>query len=247
MRNINNKFPIIVNIKNIEEALIAEKNGADALLLLDEIPKEIIEMEVSGPQFKLSVVKELLKVINIPLFVRVRIGNLNEIKILETVGINSFYEINIVKTKTKIEYAFKDPKNTYITEGNDLQSIIKRISDGFQIITISSKNIETTLNKLVNIYNEIKKISLFNTEKLDKYCQYNNISDEIVKKITINKKFPCSLFISNIAELNDINIFKDYKCLINLIDGFFIENEYFSIDHLSELELFRSSLSKIKL
>ena len=142
MNNFINKFSLIVDIKNKTEALVAEKNGADALLLFDEIPKEIIQLEISGPQFKMNIVKEILEIVKIPLIVRVRIGNTYEKNILENAGIHYFYEVNIVKPIKEPNYIGFKENNIYITSCDSFQSILKRVNDGFQIIKISGKSIE---------------------------------------------------------------------------------------------------------
>ena len=57
---LNNKFGnIIIDIKNINEALLATKYNATSIMLYDIVPVEIIDMNISGPQFQLKIVNEI--------------------------------------------------------------------------------------------------------------------------------------------------------------------------------------------
>lgn len=77
------KGGVIMDVVNVEQAVLAEKAGACAVMALERIPAD---MRKSGQVCRMSdaqMIKEIMKAVSIPVMAKVRIGHLVEAQILE--------------------------------------------------------------------------------------------------------------------------------------------------------------------
>ena len=226
---INKKFITIIDIKNLDEALYSEKIGFNSICLLDDVPLSIKNLRISSPQFEINNVKNIYNNIKIPLIIRIRIGNTQELSILNKAGIQNFLEVNTVKTEYDYNYIPKSVKNNYnsyfYSESNNLIEALKQIIEGSLIVIISSTNISNLIRKIVSIYKDILKL---NNNAIN-FSIKNNIPLDIVSNIIENKRLPIKTIVSGIKSIDDIYIlFKLEKIYLQIIDGFFIDNCFFA-------------------
>ncbi len=221
-----NNFSLIINVTNLSEALKAQEENADAIILFDKIPDTIIELEVSGPQFRSDIVKDIIKNVHIPLFVRVRIGNLSEINMLKKMGVKYFHEVNIVKNDKMVKYSLiNDEHYTSMCSVFNFRDIIDRLKDGYHIFKVSGKTTLDTLANFKNIYNSIKNISILTKTQLLNYSISQEIPLEICEYISLHNNIPGNIYISKINNNNDMEILKQDKASKHLISGVILQND----------------------
>ena len=225
---------IIINIKNINEALIATKYNATSIMLYDIIPEEIKNMNISGPQFQLKIINQIQTCIDIPLIVRIRIGNIDESKLLTKMGINNFYEKNIISNSKCIQFNKNYySKINFINSSSSLNDIMEHYNNGTTSIKITGNNIIDTISTIQNIYNEIqllrnnKNNCAYIKHKSNKY----NTSLTVINTMIEKNKGPIPIYISNIGSVEDLEKILAPKHLFKLIDGIIIENNIFNLKH----------------
>ena len=224
--NQYNQFRLIVNVKNLSEALKAQEENADAILLYDEIPDTIIEMEVSGPQFRTDIVKDILYNVSIPLFVRVRIGNLVEINMLKKLGVKHFYEVNIVKKNDQIIKYSSINDNQYMSMCaiSNFRDIVERINDGYKMFKVSGKTLLDSIAKCRDIDNSIKEILKLTKTQLQHYSKNKDIPLKLLNYITTYQNIPGYIYISKINNSLELNTVKQDKTIGYLLSGIVLEN-----------------------
>ena len=226
---------IIINIKNMNEAFIATRYNATSIMLYDIIPDEIIDMNISGPQFQLKIINQIQKYISIPLIVRIRIGNIDELKLLTKMGIHNFYEKNIISNPNSIKFNKNYySKINFINSSSSLNDIMEYYSNGTRSIKITGNNINDTISTIQNIYNEIELLRnnknnyAYIKHKSNKY----NTSLTVINNIIDNNKLPIPIYISNISSVKDLEKILAPKHLFKLIDGIIIENNIFNLNNV---------------
>jgi pyridoxal 5'-phosphate synthase pdxS subunit len=228
-----NNFRLVVNVKNLSEALKAQEANADAILLYDKIPDTIIELEVSGPQFRSDIVKDIIENVSIPLIVRVRIGNLVEINMLKKMGVKYFYEVNIVKKNDQIiKYSLiNDEQYTSMCAISDFEDIVNRLKDGYHMFKISGKTISDILVNCKNIHHSIKYIYKLTRTQLLNYSKTQDISLQLCEYISLHHNIPGAIYISKINNYSDFELIKEDKTIGYLINGIVLENNIFLNDN----------------
>lgn len=222
---------IIIDIKNIEQALLATKYDNVSIMLYDEIPDEIRDMNISGPQFQLKIIEEIKTKIPNPLIVRIRIGNINELKILTKIGINYLYEKNIIPKIDSIKInKYNYSKINFINSSYTLSDILEHYNNGTRGIKITGNEINDTITTIQNIYNEMELLIdnkynyAFMKHKMIKY----NITYKLIDNMIETNKLPIPIYISNIKSKYDLELLLEKKHLLTIIDGIIIENDIFN-------------------
>lgn len=92
----NLKGGVIMDVINVEQAKIAEKAGAKAVMALERVPADI---RAAGGVSRMSdpkMIKEIMKAVSIPVMAKVRIGHFVEAQVLEAIGIDYIDESEVL-------------------------------------------------------------------------------------------------------------------------------------------------------
>lgn len=82
------KGGVIMDVTTPEEAIIAEKAGACAVMALERVPSDIRKEGGVARMSDPKMIKEIQAAVSIPVMAKVRIGHFVEAQILEALGID---------------------------------------------------------------------------------------------------------------------------------------------------------------
>ena len=82
------KGGVIMDVVNAEQAIIAEKAGACAVMALERIPADIRANGGVARMSSVSVIKEVMESVSIPVMAKTRIGHFVEAQMLQELGID---------------------------------------------------------------------------------------------------------------------------------------------------------------
>src|SRR3981189_2955176 len=77
------KGGVIMDVVNAEQALIAEKAGATAVMALERVPSDIRKEGGVARMSPISIIREIMHTVSIPVMAKARIGHFTEARILE--------------------------------------------------------------------------------------------------------------------------------------------------------------------
>ena len=80
------KGGVIMDVTNAEQALIAEKAGAAAVMALERVPSDIRKEGGVARMAPISKIREIMQTVSIPVMAKARIGHFTEARILESLG-----------------------------------------------------------------------------------------------------------------------------------------------------------------
>ena len=129
------KNGVIMDVTTKEQAIIAEKAGAVAVMALERIPADI---RAAGGISRMSdpkLIEEIKSVVSIPVMAKVRIGHFVEAQILEQVGIDFIDESEVLSPADNTYHI--DKKNfqsPFVCGARNISEALRRINEGAKMI-----------------------------------------------------------------------------------------------------------------
>ena len=165
------KGGVIMDVVNVEQAKIAEKAGAVAVMALERVPVDIRQQGGIARMSDPKMIQEIMEAVTIPVMAKVRIGHFVEAQILETMGIDFIDESEVLTPADDQNYIYKHQfKIPFVCGCTNLGEALRRIAEGASLIRTKGEagtgNIIQAVNQLRSIQQEIKLIKTLNTEEL---------------------------------------------------------------------------------
>src|SRR6185295_4632016 len=129
------KGGVIMDVTNVEQALIAEKAGACAVMALERVPADIRKEGGVARMAAVSKIREIMRVVSIPVMAKVRIGHFVEAQILEALEVDYIDESEVLTPADEEhhidKHAFKVP---FVCGCRNLGEALRRIAEGAAMI-----------------------------------------------------------------------------------------------------------------
>src|SRR5262245_65141485 len=90
------KGGVIMDVTNAEQALIAEKAGAVAVMALERVPADIRKEGGVARMAPPQRVREIMDTVTIPVMAKCRIGHFAEAQVLEAMGVDFIAECEVL-------------------------------------------------------------------------------------------------------------------------------------------------------
>ncbi|HPO03242.1 MAG TPA: pyridoxal 5'-phosphate synthase lyase subunit PdxS [Treponemataceae bacterium] len=129
------KGGVIMDVTNVEQAMIAEQAGAAAVMALERIPSDIRKEGGVSRMSDPKMIADIQKAVSIPVMAKCRIGHFVEARILEELGID-FIDESEVLTPADEEFhiAKHDFKAPFVCGCRNLGEALRRIGEGAAMI-----------------------------------------------------------------------------------------------------------------
>src|SRR5262249_55023573 len=82
------KGGVIMDVTNAEQASIAEKAGACAVMALERVPSDIRKEGGVARMASIKVIREIMAAVTIPVMAKVRIGHFSEAEVLQALEVD---------------------------------------------------------------------------------------------------------------------------------------------------------------
>jgi len=193
------KGGVIMDVTNKEQAMIAEKAGACAVMALERIPSDI---RTDGGVARMSdpkMIKEIQKKVSIPVMAKCRIGHFVEAQILQSLEVDFIDESEVLTPADNNNHIFKhDFKVPFVCGARNLGEALRRIGEGAAMIRTKgeagSGNIVEAVTHMRNIVNEINKVKNLNADQLMSYSKNINAPFDLVCQVNKLGKLPVPNF-----------------------------------------------------
>ncbi|AJS84227.1 Snz1p [Saccharomyces cerevisiae YJM1336] len=179
------KDGVIMDVVTPEQAKIAEKSGACAVMALESIPAD---MRKSGKVCRMSdpkMIKDIMNSVSIPVMAKVRIGHFVEAQIIEALEVDYIDESEVLTPADWTHHIEKDKfKVPFVCGAKDLGEALRRINEGAAMIRTKG---EAGTGDVSEAVKHIRRI----TEEI-KACQQLKSEDDIAK-VAEEMRVPVSL------------------------------------------------------
>lgn len=185
-----------MDVMNAEQAKIAEDAGAVAIMALERIPSQIRKDGGVARMSDPKMIREIQKVVTIPVMAKVRVGHFVEAQILEALDID-FIDESEVLTPADVEYHvdknnFKLP---FVCGARNLGEALRRIHEGAAMIRTKGEagtgNIVEAVRHHRQITREINELHAGNL--VQKSAEYR-VPKKLVQDVMKAKRLPVVTF-----------------------------------------------------
>ncbi|KAM9920834.1 hypothetical protein OXX59_006918 [Metschnikowia pulcherrima] len=125
------KGGVIMDVVNVEQAVIAERAGACAVMALERIPAD---MRASGQVCRMSdphMIKAIMNAVSIPVMAKCRIGHFVEAQVLQELGVDYIDESEVLTPADWQHHIEKDAyKVPFVCGAKDLGEALRRVNEG---------------------------------------------------------------------------------------------------------------------
>jgi len=193
------KGGVIMDVVNTEQALVAEKAGACAVMALERVPADI---RVSGGVARMSdpkMIKEIMSEVTIPVMAKVRIGHFVEAQILEAIKVD-FIDESEVLTPADEKYHIDKSKFRvpFVCGTRSLGEALRRIKEGAALIRTKGEagtgNVVQAVKHVRKISEEIEALKHMTEEELEKKAIAMRVTLELVKTVKDLQRLPLVTF-----------------------------------------------------
>jgi pyridoxal 5'-phosphate synthase pdxS subunit len=125
------KGGVIMDVVSPEQAVIAEKSGACAVMALERVPADI---RATGGVARMSdpgMIREIIEAVSIPVMAKVRIGHFVEADILQAVGVDFIDESEVLTPADEVHHVHKRQFSVpFVCGCRNLGEALRRIGEG---------------------------------------------------------------------------------------------------------------------
>lgn len=229
------KHGVVMDVTNVEQAVIAEDAGAVAVMVLDKLPYDVRKAGGVARTASIKVIQEIMDAITIPIMAKCRIGHTDEAKILEAVGADMIDESEVLTPADEERHIWKwDFTTPFVNGAKNLGEALRRIEEGCAMIRTKGEpgtgNVSEAVTHIRMVNSEIRKIrSIYqdsDRQELMKAARELKVSYEIVEETARLGRLPVVNFAAG-----GITTPADAALLMNLgCDGVFVGSGIFKSD-----------------
>tara|TARA_Y100000996_G_scaffold291300_1_gene230271 strand:- start:475 stop:1356 length:882 start_codon:yes stop_codon:yes gene_type:complete len=193
------KGGVIMDVTNPEQARIAEKSGAVAVMALEKIPSDIRRDGGIARMTDPKIINEIKEIVSIPVMAKCRIGHFAEAQILEALEVDFIDESEVLTPADNKFHVDKNPfKVPFVCGARNLGEALRRINEGAAMIRTKgeagSGNIVEAVKHMRTINEEISNLSNMNDSQLEEYSLNINAPLELLIKVKETSKLPVPNF-----------------------------------------------------
>jgi pyridoxal 5'-phosphate synthase pdxS subunit len=193
------KGGVIMDVTNAEQAVIAEKAGATAVMALERVPSDIRKEGGVARMAPISKIREIMHQVSIPVMAKARIGHFTEARILEALEVDYIDESEVLTPADEEHHIdkrfFKVP---FVCGARNLGEALRRIAEGAAMIRTKgeagSGNIVEAVRHIRTIVKEMKQLTVLGHEELVAESKKLQAPLELVEWVAENGKLPVPNF-----------------------------------------------------
>ena len=193
------KGGVIMDVTNAEQAAIASDAGATSVMALERVPSDIRRDGGVARMAAIGKIREIQKVVSIPVMAKCRIGHFVEAQILEALEIDYIDESEVL-TPADLEHhvdkhAFTVP---FVCGCTNLGEALRRIAEGAAMIRTKGEagtgDIVNAVTHMRSVFGEIRRLQGLREEELYAAAKEHRAPYELVRLVAENGRLPVVTF-----------------------------------------------------
>jgi len=193
------KGGVIMDVTNVEQARIAEKAGATAVMALERVPADIRKEGGVARMASIRIIREIMNAVSIPVMAKARIGHFMEARVLEALGVDYIDESEVLTPADEEHHIDKKTfKVPFVCGARNLGEALRRIAEGAAMIRTKgeagSGNIVEAVRHIRTIVKEMKQLTVLGKEELVHEAKNLGAPLELVEWVAENGKLPVPNF-----------------------------------------------------
>jgi len=165
------KGGVIMDVTTQEEALIAERAGAVAVMALYQVPADIRKAGGVARMSDPEVICAIIDAVTIPVMAKARIGHFVEAEILEALGVDMVDESEVLTPADEMFHIDKTKFTIpFVCGARDLGEALRRINEGAAMIRTKGEagtgDVKEAVRHMRTIMSAIRELKGKNSEEL---------------------------------------------------------------------------------
>lgn len=193
------KGGVIMDVVDVEQALIAEASGACAVMALERVPAQIRKDGGVARASDPAMIAAIQESVSIPVMAKVRIGHFMEARILEAMEVDFIDESEVL---TPADEAYHIDKNSFnipfVCGCTDLGEALRRIGEGAALLRTKGEagtgNIVEGVRHLRTVHGHIRKLTQMKREELMTEAKELGAPFDLVCWVAENGRLPVPNF-----------------------------------------------------
>ncbi len=189
------KGGVIMDVTTPQEALIAERAGAVAVMALHAVPADIRKAGGVARMADPQVIAAIIDAVTIPVMAKARIGHFVEAEILEALGVDMVDESEVL---TPADESFHIDKNRFtipfVCGARDLGEALRRINEGAAMIRTKGEpgtgDVKEAVRHMRAIMGAIRELKGMGPEELVQVARKIEAPIELVKETAELQRLP---------------------------------------------------------
>ncbi len=193
------KGGVIMDVTTPEQAKIAERAGAVAVMALERVPADIRREGGVARMADPEIILRIMDAVSIPVMAKVRIGHFVEAQILEELGVDFIDESEVLTPADEENHIDKHPfKTPFVCGARNLGEALRRINEGAALIRTKGEagtgNVVEAVRHMRLIMKEIRAIQSLREDELYSKAKELRAPYELVRYIWENGRLPVPNF-----------------------------------------------------
>ncbi len=226
------KGGVIMDVTTPEQALLAEKAGAVAVMVLERVPADIRAAGGIARMADPVIIKAVMAAVTVPVMAKARIGHFAEAQVLQSIGVDMIDESEVLSVADEEHHidkrAFTVP---FVCGARNLGEALRRINEGAAMIRTKGEpgtgDVSQAVKHLRLLQKEIAELHGMDQSQLQKKAEELRVPVELVQKTQELKRLPVVNFAAG-----GISTPSDASMLMQLgADGVFVGSGIFKSDN----------------
>ncbi len=193
------KGGVIMDVTNAEQARIAEKAGACAVMALERVPSDIRKEGGVARMANIKVIREIMQTVTIPVMAKVRIGHFAEAEVLQALEVDFIDESEVLTPADEENHIWKhDYRIPFVCGARNLGEALRRIGEGAAMIRTKgeagSGNVVEAVRHMRTIVGQMKKLTTMRDDELMREAKELGAPMELIRQVAKAGKLPVPNF-----------------------------------------------------
>ena len=193
------KGGVIMDVTNAEQAVIAEKAGAVAVMALERVPAQIRAEGGVARMASPKKIREIMEAVSIPVMAKCRIGHFAEAQVLQQIGVDFIDESEVLTPADELNHVDKHAFTTpFVCGARDLGEALRRIAEGAAMIRTKGEagtgDVVHAVKHMRQIVKDMRSLTVLGEEEL--YAAAKNFAApyELIRMVARAGKLPVPNF-----------------------------------------------------
>lgn len=193
------KGGVIMDVTTAEQAQIAERAGACAVMALERVPSDIRKDGGVARMSPVAMIRSIMATVSIPVMAKARIGHYVEAQVLEALEVDYIDESEVLTPADEENHidkrGFKVP---FVCGARNLGEALRRISEGAAMIRTKgeagSGNIVEAVRHMRTIQKEMKQLTVLPHDELYAEAKRHQAPLELIEYVAEHGRLPVPNF-----------------------------------------------------
>ena len=189
------KGGVIMDVTTPEQARIAEKAGACAVMALERIPADI---RAAGGVSRMSdpkMIKGIQEAVSIPVMAKCRIGHIVEAQVLQAIEIDYIDESEVLSPADDVYHIDKTQFDVpFVCGARDLGEALRRVAEGATMIRTKGEpgtgDVVQAVRHMRKIQKQIRHVVALRDDELFEAAKQLQVPVELVREVHTTGKLP---------------------------------------------------------